>query len=228
VVLALAPLAMTACGVEHGGGRPCPGSCPVATATAAVGVVTTPPMVVNGVEAVLTGPVSGTMTCTPNPPVFAVSCAWPPAVAVVPGTYSLQVSAPGYETTTIQAEVTGRPPGLCGCWLASIKPSTVLISPTDGGVDASQDVTPDQNLDASQEAAPAPIGTPCTSDNACASGFCEKPDGMCDAVGGTCQDNSAGAVCAINMPECGCDGQTYDSGCFRRRARVSMAHDGPC
>ncbi|HEY2902884.1 MAG TPA: PEGA domain-containing protein [Polyangia bacterium] len=57
------------------------------------------------------------------------------AVAVVSGTYSLQVSAPGYETVTIQVEVNTPPPGHCGCSLDSIEPSTVLIGRTDGGVD---------------------------------------------------------------------------------------------
>jgi hypothetical protein len=75
---------------------------------------------------------------------------------------------------------------------------------------------------------PAQVGDACTADTDCASGLCEKPDGMCGAVDGACQDNSAGALCAQNQPECGCDGQTYASVCFRHRARVSKAHDGPC
>jgi len=135
MMLALAPLALTACGVEHGGGKTCFGSCPVATVGAALGVGTTPAMVVNGLEAVLTGPVNATMVCQPNPPVSGVHCDWPPDVAVVPGTYSLQVTARGYETTTIQVKVTGPTPDLCGCLFDSIEPSTVLISRTDGGVD---------------------------------------------------------------------------------------------
>jgi hypothetical protein len=96
-------------------------------------------MVVNGVEAVLTGPVHGTMVCQPNPPVFSVVCDWPSGIAVVPGNYSIQVSAPGYNTTTIQVEVTTPQPGLCGCSFVSIKPSIISINPTDGGMDVTQD-----------------------------------------------------------------------------------------
>src|SRR6267154_4284000 len=126
-ILVLAPL--TACGA--GGGQTCPHSCPASWLGASVGVVTTPAAVVNGVEVVLTGPVNGTMRCQPNPPVSSVVCDWPvDAVAVVPGIYSLQGSAPGYETTTIQVEVTTPPQGPCGCSFDSIEPSTVLISRT--------------------------------------------------------------------------------------------------
>lgn len=132
MVLALAPLALTACG---GGvaGQTCPFGCPAAYLTANVVVTTTPAMAVNGVQAVLTGPVTGTMVCQPN--FSALLCQWPPTVVVMPGTYSLEVSAPGYHTTTIQVEVAIPPPGTCGCSADSIKPSTVSISPTDGGVD---------------------------------------------------------------------------------------------
>jgi hypothetical protein len=137
MILVLAPL--TACG-----GQPCPFSCPTPQVGASIAVVTMPAAVVNGVEAVLTGPVNGTMSCQPNPPVSSVVCGWP-AVAVVSGTYSLQVSAPGYETTTVQVEVATSPPGRCGCSIDSIQPSIVSISfcqlpfcrpgPADGSVD---------------------------------------------------------------------------------------------
>jgi len=140
MILVLAPL--TAFG--PGCGQPCAHSCPAARAGASIAVVTMPGAVVNGVEAVLTGPVNGTMSCQPNPPVSSVVCDWP-AAAVVSGTYSLQVSAPGYETTTVQVEVATPPPGLCGCSFDSIQPSTVSISfcrlpfcrpgPADGSVD---------------------------------------------------------------------------------------------
>ena len=127
--LALAASALTACNAK----QDCPLGCPVASATANVVVTTSPAMPVNGVQAVLTGPVTGTMPCRPN--FSALLCEWPQGVAVVAGTYSLQVSAPGYATTTIQVEVATPPPGSCGCASDSITPSTVAIGRTDGAVD---------------------------------------------------------------------------------------------
>jgi hypothetical protein len=121
----------TACSTKK-----CPFGCPAARLGAAVAIVTTPKAVVNGVEAVLAGPVNGSMNCQPNPPVSSVVCDWPlDSDAVVAGMYSLQVSAPGYETTTIQVEVSTDPPDSCGCAWDSIAPSSVSIIPTDAGVD---------------------------------------------------------------------------------------------
>jgi hypothetical protein len=75
------------------------------------------------------------VVCQPNPPVVSVVCSWPQGTAVVPGNYSLQVSAPGYQETTVQVEVTTPPPDQCGCSFDSVTPSTVSISPADGSVD---------------------------------------------------------------------------------------------
>jgi hypothetical protein len=132
MVVALCASALTACG---GAKQSCPFDCPASNANADIAVITTPSMVVNGVEAMLTGPVNGTMACQPNPPVFSVLCEWPQGVAVVAGAYSIQVSAPGYATTTIQIEVATPPPGACGCSADTISPSSVSISRTDGAVD---------------------------------------------------------------------------------------------
>ena len=136
-ILALAPLTLAACGSggKSDSGQTCPRSCPVATATATIAVTTMPAQVVNGVEAVLAGPVNGTMVCQPHPPVSWVLCEWPSGVAVVAGTYSVQVSAPGYEATTVQLEVNTPPPDPCGCAFDSVEPSIVSISAADGGVD---------------------------------------------------------------------------------------------
>jgi hypothetical protein len=130
MVLALAQLSLAACGSggKSDSGQRCSYSCPVATATATIAVTTIPAAVVNGVEAILVGPVNGTMVCQPNPPVSSVVCEWPSGLTVVPGTYALQVSAPGYETTTVQVEVTTPPPVPCGCSFDAIEPSTVSIS----------------------------------------------------------------------------------------------------
>ncbi len=70
------------------------------------------------------------MSCEPS--FSAIACSWPGGVAVLPGTYSLEISAPGYQTTTVQVDVTISPP-VCGCTFASIQPSTVVLGPADGG-----------------------------------------------------------------------------------------------
>jgi hypothetical protein len=131
IVAALTASALTACDAKHA----CPLGCPAPGLGLGVAVVTTPKMVVNGVEAALTGPVNGTMVCQPNPFGFSVVCAWPQGMSVVTGTYSVQVSAPGYATTTIQVVVATPSPDQCGCASDSITPSSVSISRTDGAVD---------------------------------------------------------------------------------------------
>jgi hypothetical protein len=97
-----------------------------------------PGVVVSNLEAVLTGPVNATMVCPPVPTgsgaYLAVVCGWPPALPTVMGTYSLQVSAPGYQTNTIQVEVTTPPRG-CFCTPHSIQPSTVFLGLRDSGSD---------------------------------------------------------------------------------------------
>ena len=78
-------------------------------------------MVVNGVQATLTGPVTVTMSCESRG--AQTACMWPVNLAVTAGTYALQVSAPGYQTTTEQAEVT-MTAGMCGCTGTSFEPAT--------------------------------------------------------------------------------------------------------
>jgi hypothetical protein len=90
-------------------------------------------MVVSGVQATLTGPVTVTMSCEPT--ASGTACRWPSQVAVTAGTYSLQVSAPGYQPTLVQAEVTLKNPEECGCTSSSFEPSTVPLSYADAGTD---------------------------------------------------------------------------------------------
>jgi hypothetical protein len=125
-------LAVSACG--SGSGQSCPWGCPAPSVYATVVVATTSAVGVNGVQAQLTGPVSGAMACQP-PSLSAVICEWPHGVAVVAGTYSLQVTAPGYQPTLAQVEVATPPPGACGCSADSITPSTLSLTPADAGTD---------------------------------------------------------------------------------------------
>lgn len=95
-------------------------------------VTTSPAMVPSGVQATLTGPVTVTMSCKPRG--AQTACMWPINLNVTAGTYALQVSAPGYQTTTVQAEVT-MTAGMCGCTETSFEPSTVPLSSADAGTD---------------------------------------------------------------------------------------------
>jgi hypothetical protein len=95
------------------------------------GVTTSPAMVVNGVQATLTGPVTVVMDCETQGSTTA--CRWPDQLVVTAGTYSLQVSAPGYQTTTVEAKIT-LTSMVCGCTTSSFEPSAVSLSSADGGV----------------------------------------------------------------------------------------------
>ena len=121
-------LSASACG-GGGGGQPCPGSCPATYLTASVIVSTTPGVALSDVQAMLTGPETETMSCQPN--FSAILCDWPP-VPFTPGTYTLQVSAPGYQPISVPVLVTVSPT-TCGCTFGSITPSTVSLSPAAGG-----------------------------------------------------------------------------------------------
>jgi hypothetical protein len=123
--LALSLLMPSAC-------QNCPHGCPATEAGATLVVTTSPAKAVSGVQAILTGPVVGTMSCQPN--FSAILCSWPNGVPFTPGTYSLQVSAPGYPTTTIQVEVGISSPG-CGCTVGSISPSTISLGSADAATD---------------------------------------------------------------------------------------------
>ena len=74
-----------------------------------------------------------------------------------------------------------------------------------------------------------PIGALCLSDGDCMAGFfCQRPDGMCSALTGTCQGRLLTADCVEGSAECGCDGKTYFGDCPRQQGGVSKAHDGSC
>lgn len=95
---------------------------------------------VPGVQVVLAGPVGATMpvrvTMDCQPISTALACSWPSAANVAVGTYSLEVSAAGYETETTQVKVVyGPAENQCSCAAYGIDPHTVSPVPTDGGTD---------------------------------------------------------------------------------------------
>jgi hypothetical protein len=82
----------------------------------------------SGVEATLSGPQSGMMSCAPNG--SSTLCTWPSGSAVTAGTYSLEVMAPGFKPATVSVKVTVTPAPRCGCPGATIQPSTVTLDPS--------------------------------------------------------------------------------------------------
>jgi hypothetical protein len=106
-------------------------TCPVAHGVS-VSVTTAPAMAVAGVQVTLTGPQTVTMRCGPEN--AFVLCLWPDGVAFTQGAYTIEVSAPGYQTTTLQTEVSVASTA-CGCTSGTLQPSIVSLTPSDGGVD---------------------------------------------------------------------------------------------
>ena len=105
----------------------CPRSCPSEDLlTTVVNVTTSSGIPDSGVQATMTGPVTGTFSCQSG------ACIWV-GPSLTEGSYALQVSATGYAAIAQQEEVTISQ--ACGCTSASIDPSTVVLTPSDGGSD---------------------------------------------------------------------------------------------
>jgi len=82
--------------------------------------------VVSGVAATVTGPQNGTMSCAPNG--TATLCTWPSG-PVAPGSYTLTVTAPGFQSATVTAMVTVENADSCGCASGALQPSHVTLDP---------------------------------------------------------------------------------------------------
>jgi hypothetical protein len=132
--LCLSLMTVGACGGSGGYGQPCPRSaCPATSVTTVVEVTNISPTAASGAQAALTGPVTDSMFCQSYGD--TALCTWSGGIPVTAGTYTLQVSAPGYRTATVQVEVTVSPPVCGNCTAGSIQPSTVTLSPADAGTD---------------------------------------------------------------------------------------------
>jgi len=81
---------------------------------------------VTGVQATLSGPAMVTMYCELD--LGQSQCTWPSG-SVTAGSYTLQVTAPGFRTASVSATVTV-PPAECGCVIASMKPASVTLDPS--------------------------------------------------------------------------------------------------
>jgi len=124
VLLTAALLGQTSCGT------PCPHSCPAkwilvnrlaVTAAMNGGAVT-------GVQATLTGPATVVLSCQAQDNGTAASCTWPSG-PVIAGSYSLELTAPGFQSMNLSTTVTGVSDPQCGCDSATMQPSAVTLNP---------------------------------------------------------------------------------------------------
>jgi hypothetical protein len=138
VPLAVAFLAQASCGDT----APCPFGCPAdhffleVTGAPGGGSLT-------GVEATLSGPMSLAMTCSSG---TEASCSF--TGGVFSGSYTLQVTAPGFQAANVPATLTVAT-DKCGCQATTFQPSQVTLNPlgdpdaavgdaVDGGADGGQ------------------------------------------------------------------------------------------
>jgi hypothetical protein len=81
---------------------------------------------IDGVQATLTGPTTVTLSCAHDS--GPTSCDW--RGTIVPGSYTLQITAPGFTATSVAATITVPPQQPCGCASATIQPSEVTLDPS--------------------------------------------------------------------------------------------------
>ncbi|HVV49029.1 MAG TPA: hypothetical protein VHO06_05175 [Polyangia bacterium] len=124
----LSALALAACQKD----QTCPRGCPTFWLDLSLPVTSASGKAVDGVTAILTGPVTKTLSCQPDGTQMETVCTWP--APVTPGSYTLQVSAPGYPTETSPATIALTRP-TCNCPAISIQPSSVTLG-SDAGTDA--------------------------------------------------------------------------------------------
>jgi hypothetical protein len=82
----------------------------------------------SGVAATLSGPTTVTLTSTPA--TGGIDCESPPGFETA-GTYTLMITAPGFQQVDMAATVTvTHGSSSCGCTVATVQPSTVTLEPS--------------------------------------------------------------------------------------------------
>ena len=117
VAAILYPVALSACDS--------PGECvfPAVSTGAGFELLPMPQMEIKGAQATLTGPVTDTLLCVSYP--YGGECSWSGATPLAAGTYTLQVSAPGYQAVTTQVELTIS--SACGRTWANVQPYIISL-----------------------------------------------------------------------------------------------------
>ena len=106
--------------------KKCPGSCPAAFMGTALDVTSAADGgALSGVEASLGG---WDMQCEVSRQTITV-CWWPSGLRADAGSYSLVVTAPGFQSANVSADVTIHHDSQCGCDWATINPSNVTLEP---------------------------------------------------------------------------------------------------
>jgi len=131
--LAVALLATTSCGDNCSRARGCP-----ATSFYLEVIGATDGGVVSNIEAVLSGPTTIIMSCD-----RPESCGY--FGHVTEGSYTLEVTAPGFQAASVPATLTVGPVP-CGCPAATLQPSTLTLTPS-GDPDAAVADVADGGLD---------------------------------------------------------------------------------
>lgn len=116
-VIVIATVAAQGCS-----GRDCPLSCPQASASILLSIAAADGKPVTGIAVNLSGPLAQTMSCSEGN--ATAYCNWTGPVS--PGTYTLEVTAPGYRTLRTSATVTLSHD--C-CDSATLAPSAVTLDP---------------------------------------------------------------------------------------------------
>lgn len=93
---------------------------------------------IEGVEATLSGPTTVGMSCETGANGYRVTACFPDNTGNVPtpGTYSLHVSAPAFQSMDVNATVTLVPDTRCGCDDLKLDPAQVTLNPAPERQDA--------------------------------------------------------------------------------------------
>jgi hypothetical protein len=94
---------------------------------------------IKGVEATLSGPTTVRFSCEAGANGYPVTACFPDTETgdvPTPGTYSVHVSAPGFQSADVSATVTLVPDTRCGCDALKLNPAQVILSPAPERQDA--------------------------------------------------------------------------------------------
>jgi hypothetical protein len=109
-----------------GNGKQCPSGCPATYVHVFLEVTSSPDGgAIGNVDVTFSGPSAGTMSCERAD--TETVCRWPSG-PVTPGTYLLDIVAPGYQEAKVYSDLIVTSDPVCGCTGATLKPSQVTLN----------------------------------------------------------------------------------------------------